>query len=74
MVKNIAIALTLVGWFYATKAALPEYPGAFTISIDGPFESKAQCESARRNYVEFLEAFGALDKIQIKPCFEKKES
>ena len=74
MAKNIVIALALVGWFYATRAALPEYPGAFTISIDGPFKSEAQCESARRNYLEFLEAFGALDKIQIKPCFEKKES
>jgi hypothetical protein len=71
--KKLFLTLALVGWFYASKAPLQSYPGASTLSIDGPFRTEEDCKVMREDWLDTLKMLGVKD-VKVAPCFEKKEA
>jgi len=69
-VRKAIAFLALLAWFYGAKLPLENYPGAFSIMMDGPFRTKAECEKARQEYQNLANTFGI--SIEVTKCYEKQ--
>ena len=61
-----------IGWFYMTKLALDNYPGAYSVSRDGPFKTKADCDQQRNHYEALAQSLGL--SIKFSQCMEQGDA
>ena len=66
----IQVICALLAWFYGTKLALVNYPGAYSIMEDGPFRTKTDCEEARQRDQDMADMTGA--KLEFTKCYERQ--
>jgi hypothetical protein len=68
----VQVVCALLAWFYGTKLSLLSYPGAFSVMVDGPFRTKADCEEALEYYKEMADHFGI--NVTLTKCYERKQT
>ena len=66
-----AAATSDMGWFYVSSFPL-SYPGAYSLMLDGPYQTKLDCEMAREDAIQMAQTFGA--KLDTQPCYERKST
>ena len=68
---QIALAIH-VGWFYMSRIAIDTYPGAYSVSRDGPFRTKEDCEQHKSLYFDLAKQFGI--KVDVSSCVEQGDA
>ena len=67
----LSAAVPSIGWFYASSFPL-SYPGAYSYMLDGPYQTKLDCEMAREDAVRLAQTFGVTLEAQL--CHERKSA
>ena len=68
--KKAILSAILIGWFFTISSPLPDYPGAKTVTRDGPFASEMDCNDYRLMLIDVFEQFGV--KARFDVCVEEK--
>ena len=71
--KKYLKLILLAGWFFAIRTR-DDVPGAFVVTMFGPYTVESICKNKEDEVTGMLDAFGMQGQYQLQKCFERKEA